>query len=173
MKTLTDFRKTVETGVDPRLLTDLKPLFIPSAALALKCYECSEDPGSVGKCSGAKIGQIGNKTCVPLLNRCSTVRYTLKGTSLTALSCANSAGCDPLSQYSCKLKYQSFYRLIYLILTRNCHRFILRCTFVILSNYPYRQSSRLVSFKKITSYVPCWKSRVETVKTHVYLAISE
>ena len=42
MKTLTDFRKTVETGVDPRLLTDLKPLFIPSAALALKCYECSK-----------------------------------------------------------------------------------------------------------------------------------
>ena len=36
MKTLTDFRKTVETGVDPRLLTDLKPLFIPSASLALK-----------------------------------------------------------------------------------------------------------------------------------------
>ena len=135
MKALTDFRKTVETGVDPRLLTDLKPLFIPLAALALKCYECSEDPGSVGKCSGAKIGQIGNKTCVPLLNRCSTVRYTLKGTSLTALSCANSAGCDPLSQYSCKLKYQSFYRLIYLILTRNCHRFILRCTCVILSTF--------------------------------------
>ena len=75
MKTLTDFRKTVETGVDPRLLTDLKPLFIPSAALALKCYECSEDPGSVGKCSGANIGQTGNKTCVPLLNRCSTVRH--------------------------------------------------------------------------------------------------
>ena len=110
MKTLTDFRKTVETGVDPRLLTDLKPLFIPLAALALKCYECSEDPGSVGKCGGANIGQIGNKTCVPLLNRCSTVRYTLKGTSLTALSCANSMGCDPLSQYSCKLKYQLFYR---------------------------------------------------------------
>ena len=92
MKTLTDFRKTVETGVDPRLLTDLKPLFIPSAALALKCYECSEDPGSVGKCNGGNIGQIGNKTCVPLLNRCSTVRYTLKGTSLTALSCANARG---------------------------------------------------------------------------------
>ena len=110
MKTLTDFRKTVETGVDPRLLTDLKPLFIPSAALALKCYECSEDPASVGKCNGGNIGQIGNKTCVPLLNRCSTVRYTLKGTTLTALSCANSMGCDPLSQYSCKLKYQLFYR---------------------------------------------------------------
>ena len=109
IKTLTDFRKTVETGVDPRLLTDLKPLFIPSAALALKCYECSEDPGSVGKCNGGNIGQIGNKTCVPLLNRCSTVRYTLKGTSLTALSCANSVGCDPSSQYSCKLKYQLFY----------------------------------------------------------------
>ena len=118
IKTLTDFRKTVEAGVDPRLLTDLKPLFIPSAALALKCYECSEVPGSVGKCSGAKIGQIGNKTRVPLLNRCTTVRYTLKGSSLTALSCANSMGCDPLSQYSCKLKYQLFYRVVYLILSR-------------------------------------------------------
>ena len=155
IKTLTDFRKTVETGVDPRLLTDLKRLFIPSAALALKCYECSEDPGSVGKCSGAKIGQIGNKTCVPLLNRCSTVRYTLKGTSLTALSCANSMGCDPLSQYSCKLKYQLFYRVIYLILSRNRHRLteLYLCnTRYIFFSYLYRKSALPAQLELKTSF---------------------
>ena len=40
MKNLTDFRKTVETGVDPRLLIMVKTPSLIEAQYTVECYYC-------------------------------------------------------------------------------------------------------------------------------------